>query len=189
MRSWSFWVLLLIAVYSAWLLDSLNNRPDSSATQQHRDLPDYTLKHFVTSKRDKQGRYHYQLQAVDLYHYPVSDSELTEPYLIFYKDGKPSWYIRANQGQVSVDGALIYLPGKSVFWYHAVDGQRLLSILVDDVILRPQAQTAETYSNVQIYGQAGSITYARGMFADLGAQQLQLKSQVRAIYPTKKPIK
>jgi len=187
MRSWSFWVLLVITIYSTWLLNSLDNKPDTSATLEHHDLPDYTLKHFVTSKRNEKGEYHYQLQAVDLYHYPVSDSVLTEPYLIFYQNGLPSWYIRANQGQISVEGDLIYLPGKSVFWYHNPQGERLLSILVDDVVLRPQAQTAETYADVQIYGQEGSITYARGMIANLAVQQLQLKSQVRAIYPTQKP--
>ncbi len=187
MRSWSFWVLLIISAYTTWLLNSLENKPDSSATHKYRDLPDYTLKHFVTSKRDENGDYHYQLQAVDLYHYPVSDAELIEPYLIFYQKGKPSWYIRANQGQISVDGKLIYLPGKSVFWYHNAEGERLLSILVDDVILRPQAQTAETYADVHIYGQEGSITHARGMHADLGKQKLHLQSAVRAIYPTQTP--
>jgi len=172
-------LLVVIASSSAWLLNSL--QPQSGHAPEIKDLPDYSLSDFVTTKRDEAGQFQYQLQAMEMQHYPISDTQLQQPYLVFYQQGQARWYIRAEKGQVSADGQLIYLPGKTIFWQYDASGQRSLSIYSRDVTLKPDLQYAETYAKVDIISPQGTTT-AQGMRVYLDQQRLELNAKVRSIY-------
>ena len=88
--------LLLLATGSWWLTRTVNT-PEKPFESTTRHEPDYTIKNFNATVMNEQGRRRYTLSAPLLVHYADDgSSELTQPYLIQYRDGHAPVQTRAE---------------------------------------------------------------------------------------------
>ncbi len=181
-----WWWLAALATFAAaslWLLNLLENQdsPGSLSSAEQNNLPDYTVEDFTATHMDLRGRPRYQLQSLHMLHYPVADSELTEPYLVFYIEGEPVWYVRAREGRVSSDGQTLRLLGETRVWRYGPEGERQLYILSSDVLIKPEEEYAETAAPTRIVTRAG-MTESVGARLYLPSRRVELLSQVKGHY-------
>ena len=103
--------LLLLATGSWWLTRTVNT-PEKPFESTTRHEPDYTIKNFNATVMNEQGRRRYTLSAPLLVHYADDgSSELTQPYLIQYRDGHAPVQTRADKGWMPRDRHEILMSG------------------------------------------------------------------------------
>ncbi len=103
--------LLLLATGSWWLTRTVNTpeKPPDNAT---RHDPDYTIENFDATVMNREGRRRYTLAAALLVHYgDDGSSDLTQPYLIQYRDGLSPVQTRADKGWMPKDRHEIVMSG------------------------------------------------------------------------------
>ena len=106
--------LLLLAVGSWWLTHSVN-APEKVFDGKTRHDPDYTIQNFNTTTMNEQGRPRYVLSGAWLVHYgDDGSSELTQPYLIQYREGQAPIHTRADTGWMPKAGNEILMRGNVV---------------------------------------------------------------------------
>lgn len=103
--------LLLLAVGSWWLTRAVTP-PAPVFDGKARHDPDYTIQDFTATVMNEQGRRRYTLSATLLIHYgDDGSSDLTQPYLIQYREGLAPVYTRADRGRIPKDGQEIIMSG------------------------------------------------------------------------------
>ena len=106
--------LLLLAAGSWWLTRAVGPPVpvfDRSASHD----PDYTVQDFTTTVMNEQGRRRYTLSATLLIHYgDDGSSDLTQPYLVQYREGLAPVHTRADRGQIPKGGNEILMSGNVV---------------------------------------------------------------------------
>ncbi len=177
----SFFWLILLAAGSFWLLKALEQQTRVPNEIQRAYVPDYAMVDFVSSSTDESGQLSYQLQAHLLKHYPVINTELAQPYLVFYRDGQPTWYVHAEQARVSVDGKTVYMPGKVWLWRYAVEASDWLQMTAQNMLVNPDTAYAESHAPVQVHTHDG-ITNSVGLKMFMRNQQVELLSGVKGYY-------
>jgi len=177
--------LLLLAAGSWWLLKTLGNEENLVDNDQTRFLPDYAVVDFTSTHTDDAGQVKYQLQGRLLKHYPVVDTEITAPYLVFYQAGQPVWYAKAETGLLSSDGETLHLVGKTLMWRSTEQPDEAVTIVSRDVLVKPTIEYAETAAETDIETQAG-LTQSRGMRLYMRTQQAELLSAVRGRYVSRR---
>ena len=106
--------LLAIALGSWWLTHTVN-APEKAFDGKTRHDPDYTIQNFNATVMNEQGRRRYLLSATWLIHYgDDGSSELTQPYLIQYREGQASVHTRADTGWMPKAGDEILMRGNVV---------------------------------------------------------------------------
>ena len=103
--------LLAIAAGSWWLTRAVGP-PAKVFDGAARHDPDYTIQDFTTTVMNEQGHRRYTLSATLLIHYgDDGSSDLTQPYLIQYREGQAPVQTRADRGQMPKDGSEILMIG------------------------------------------------------------------------------
>ena len=103
--------LLAIAAGSWWLTRAVAP-PAPVFDGKARHDPDYTVQDFTTTAMNEQGRRRYSLSATLLVHYgDDGSSDLTQPYLIQYREGQAPVYTRADRGWIPKHGQEIVMSG------------------------------------------------------------------------------
>jgi lipopolysaccharide export system protein LptC len=113
--------------------------------------------------------------------YPESGTELTEPYLVFYIDAQPAWYVRAQSGQVSEDRQTVWLLGETRLWRYNALNEWELQVVTRDVMLKPEDQYAQTDAPALITA-PGGFMQGVGLRAYLPERRLELLAQVKGQY-------
>ncbi|MDM8544875.1 LPS export ABC transporter periplasmic protein LptC [Candidatus Venteria ishoeyi] len=173
--------LILCAAASFWLLKTLEKTNTVHAKLEIDYVPDYAMVDFISTATNLNGQIDYQLQAQMLKHYPQIDTELVQPYLVFYQENKPRWYVRALQGRVSTDAQIIELQGQVQIWQYDLSGYLQLHIKTQNLRIKPAEEFVETDNSAEIHTPQGT-THSMGMRAWLKTQQMELFSQVTGIY-------
>jgi len=103
--------LLLLATGSWWLTRAVN-MPEKPFDGTVRHDADYTIENFNATVMDTQGRRRYVLSATLLVHYADDgSSDLTQPYLIQYREGLSPVHTRAEKGWMPKDRHEILMSG------------------------------------------------------------------------------
>jgi lipopolysaccharide export system protein LptC len=179
---WFF--LISLALITTWLVRSLEDDL-LSATESHLHVPDYTMKNFESTQMDEHGQLKNQLTAKAMTHYPDTNTELTAPLIIFYKKKQPTWTVRAEQGEISLDANQVWLLGKTILQQHTqaslIDPQKSMKIISRDVRVQLDTEYAETVAPTTIISHVGK-TDCIGMRVFIPIEQIELLSQVRGRY-------
>mgnify|MGYP003574007412 FL=1 len=175
-----FVVLIGLALPIAWFVSGLE-KDYSPPSETKSQIPDYTLENFKTFHMDEQGLVTNQLAAATLAHYPDTNTKLTEPSMVFYKEKQPTWTVRAKQGEVSPDGNQVWLFGQTTLQQHTQNSQPAVEIISQDVWVQLDTEYAETKAPTTIINSKGQ-THSVGMRVFMPSQQVELLSKVRGHY-------
>ena len=106
--------LLLLATASWWLTRTVGV-PERPFDGRARHDPDYTIENFEATVMNERGRRRYTLSAAFLVHYgDDGSSDLTQPYLIQYREGLAPLHTRADKGWMPKDRSEILMSGNVV---------------------------------------------------------------------------
>ncbi len=182
LNRWTGWLILIsLALGTTWLVQSLEKQ-FSTVTESHDHVPDYTMQNFTSTQMDEQGILKNQLTAEMMIHYPKTNTKLTTPLMVFYKDEQPAWTVRAEQGEVSPDGHQVWLLGHTTIQREtALQQKKPLKIISRNVWVRLDTEYAETAAPTTILFN-NSETHSIGMRVLMPTEQIDLLSQVRGHY-------
>lgn len=170
----------MIAAGIAWVVRDLEKTTPVLAFEQTRFMPDFVLVDFSTVSTNPQGTLKYQFQGHLLKHYPVIETEVEHPYLVYYQDQQPTWFVWGEQGLMSSDNEWMKLVGQNYFWHFNSQGNSL-KIFSKDVLYKPKENYAETSAFTRLETKEGQTTGV-GMQLFLNTQQATLLSQVKGSY-------
>lgn len=178
---WGGWLMLIsLAIATTLLLHNLGEDFQAHSLSS-QPLPDYTLSRFTTTSMDEQGLLKQQVTADSMIHYPTTNTELTKPYIMFYKGGQPTWTVQAEQGQISPDNNQIWLLGATTFQKQMTTAEKAITILSKDVLVKRDIEYAETQAPTTIQSGYGE-THSVGMRVFMATEQVELVSNVRGQY-------
>lgn len=111
--------LLVLAIGSWWLTRTVGV-PEKAFDGKMRHDPDYTIENFNATVMNELGHRRYTLSATLLIHYgDDGSSDLTQPYLIQYREGQTPVHTRADKGwmpkgddQILMSGNVISAQGR-----------------------------------------------------------------------------
>jgi lipopolysaccharide export system protein LptC len=125
------------------------------------------------------GMLHYHVTADRLDHYPNDDrAELTRPVMHVYTGDRPTWEIQSDSGRISSGNETVWLLGAVEVRRLATPETRPLAIYTRDLMVKPEAQTAETVNMTRIRSDRFEVE-STGLHADFINNRLELKSRVR----------
>jgi lipopolysaccharide export system protein LptC len=145
-----FFVVLLIAAYSNWLLTTF--RPDKlTGPRPVRHDPDYFIEGVTATVMQVGGQPRYRLRSQRIEHYPDDHSlALTEPRADYFRPDLPAWHLRAERGRIYDRGERVFLDG-AVFMNRPADRKRPAAELeTRDLELLPQQEYAETAARARL---------------------------------------
>lgn len=172
-----FGALLAVAGVTGWLMlvqGVLTIQPPPSPAS-----PDLFVDGMDLKIIGEDGNVHYRLQASRLEHFPLDDhSELTAPFLQVFSQRQPIWNVRSEHGRVTDRGDTVWLLGRVVIDRPPQAARRAVNVVTRDLVVKPQADTAETSATAVIRSGAYRIEGV-GMLANFRENRLDLRSQVR----------
>jgi lipopolysaccharide export system protein LptC len=181
LNRWGGWFILIsFAIATTWLVQSLEEDLFVSENVASH-IPDYTLDDFESTSMDAHGQLKNRLTAKTMTHYPNANANLTAPDMVFYKEKRPIWTIRAENGEVSPDGNQIWLLGNTTLQRHPQTQQQPLKMISRDVFVQVDTEYAETAAPSTIYHNHGE-TNSIGMRVFMPTEQIELLSTVRGHY-------
>lgn len=175
--------LLLVAglLLSWWLLN--NDSADllsGSGETPHR--PDFWATEFTTTALDVAGVPSYQLTARKVVHFrDDGSSELDHPDYVRHRNDQGPVTITARSGWNNEDGSQMLLVGDVVIVNASNNQTDDVTARMDELLLYPQDDFAETSSPVEIVSSTG-VTTGIGMHVNSRTGTLVLLSNVRGIY-------
>ena len=176
-------VLLLLAVFSQWLL-SVNNGPSAAKAAASHD-PDYTMENFFITTMGATGSPEHQLQARYLAHYPDDDStELTAPQFTLYARDDGPWQVSAGRGWVGGGQKFVVLRDNVVVQNPQAGPGKVMRMTTSELQVLPDDQFAQSTQPVTLQSQ-NALTHAVGMRAYFNEERLQLLSKVTGTYAPK----
>jgi lipopolysaccharide export system protein LptC len=169
--------LLAGAAVSGWLLQG-----EYTATGQPTASPggpDLFVNGMDLKIIGEDGNVRYRVQASRLEHFPSDDhSELTDPFLRVFGQERAIWDVRSERGRVADQGDTVWLLGRVVINRPQYADQRALNVVTSDLLVKPQADTAETDATAVI--QSGHYRIEGvGMLANLRESRLDLRARVQ----------
>jgi lipopolysaccharide export system protein LptC len=168
---------MLSALVTGWLFlnqGAITPRQDSSPLG-----PDLFVENMDLRVTGKDGSIHYHLQADAMQHIPQDDRfDLQGPVMRTLLEDRTQWTARSNQGSVSANGDTLWLREQVEIRRLAGPGTRGVDITTNELLVRPEEQTATTGQAVVISSD-GFRVEAVGMDADFGNNRVNLHSRVR----------
>ncbi len=177
-------VVLVIALSTLSWWMPLEQGPVSQLVtgSEKRHVADFRLTDFDLVTMNAAGRPRYQLQGKTMIHYADDDTaQVAVPELTVYRQGAPSWFVRAEQADVAAGGEKVFLQDRVKVERLTADKRERLEIYTPALSVVPAKDYAETDQPVTIVTDLG-VTRAVGMQADLKQEHLELLAQVRGEY-------
>lgn len=172
--------LVLISAGIAWVVRDLEKTAPVVTFEQTRFLPDFVLVDFLTIATNPQGDLKYQMQGQLLKHYPVIETEVENPYFVYYQNQQPTWFVWGEQALISPNNEWVNFMGNNYFWYFNQQGDEL-KIFSQNILYKPQENFAETTAFTRLETKESKTT-GIGMQLFLNTQQAILLSQVKGTY-------
>lgn len=174
----------LIAASGWWLSEKITTE-EASLPQPTLAMPDYSMHDFTLTSMDSMGVPKHQLQADTMIHHPEQgSSDLTRPYLEFYRAQQQPWRIRSETGKASDDGALVNLLGAVQVWREPSSNNRPITLHTHNLSVQPDRDYAETHEPVHILSEGTDIKGV-GMRVYFDTESVELLSNVRGIHAFK----
>lgn len=181
--NWAGWlVLVIVAMTSTWLMYSLDKDLSINPTV-NPNVSDYTLKNFTSVQLDQQGKLKNKLLAETMTHYPTINTKLTKPYLIFYKEDKPTWTVRSQRGEISPNNNEVWLLDNANLHKLNPNPKKKLKIISKNLWVILNKEYAETTEASTIISH-NTTTHSVGMHVFMPIEKIHLLSKVRGHYVT-----
>jgi lipopolysaccharide export system protein LptC len=172
-----FGSLLAAAMVTGWLMQNQDVLTDQTPPSAHG--PDLFVDNMDLKIIGEDGNVHYRVQASRLEHFPYDDhSDLTHPFMQVFSQQQAIWDARSERGRVADQGDTVWLLGRAVINRPQLADQRAITVVTSDLMVKPQADTAETTAAAVIQSGAYRIEGV-GMLANFRENRLDLHSRVR----------
>lgn len=176
---------LFLVVLGNWLTEQGVRQVDKRLAAPAEAQQDYYLHDFSITALDEQGQPEQRLQAASLSHYnATARSELQQPQLVVYQQGKVAWQLAAERGELDQQQDEIWLQGKVEL--HQPQGAAPLKLTTSALRLQAKEGRATTDQAVTLT-QGRTRIDAVGMRLEQQGQRLTLLSQVRGRYASLAP--
>ena len=170
-------VLLIVALVTGWFVQYEGILTDQAPPSPRG--PDLFVDNMDLKIIGEDGNVHYRIQASRLDHFPYDDhSDLTDPFIQVFSQQKAIWDARSERGRVADQGDTLWLLGRAVINRQALADQQAVNVVTSDVMVKPQADTAET-SAVAVITSGRYRIEGVGMLANFKESRLDLQSRVR----------
>jgi len=178
-------LMLALALLTLWLDRAV--REERGVPTQRRHDPDFIVDRFTVTNFDREGKVVSTLAARRMVHYPDDDStELEAPRVVETKPGEPRMTLTAARGNLSQDGADVFLHDDVLLVREALDAQPEQRLRTSFLHVVRSRSILRTDRDVEIV-QADRRISARGMEYHNETQQLFLRENVRGTIEPKKP--
>jgi lipopolysaccharide export system protein LptC len=169
--------LLAAAMITGWLVQDQGILTDQAPPSPRG--PDLFVNGMDLKIIGEDGSVHYRVEARRLEHFPYDDhSDLTDPFMQVFSQQQVIWNARSERGRVADQGDTVWLLGRAVINRPELAGQRALNVVTSDLMVKPQADTAETTAAAVIQSGVYRIEGV-GMLANFRENRLDLHSRVR----------
>jgi len=175
-------LLIVLALGSFWVLQSLRSTGDQNQPARAADKPDYYLENFSYVKMTVTGQPRYDLSGTRMLHFPADDSyTITKPVMHSLDKARPSMEMYSDTARVTDDQTKIHMYGNANAIRGGVNGkppQHLVSeyllLLPDDEIVKTDKPVFMTMGTTKLNGV--------GMIANNATQEVRLLGNVRGHY-------
>jgi lipopolysaccharide export system protein LptC len=169
--------LLAAAMITGWLVQDQGILTDQAPPSPRG--PDLFVNGMDLKIIGDDGNVHYRVEASRMEHFPHDDhSDLTDPFMQVFSQQQVIWNARSERGRVADQGDTVWLLGRAVINRPELAGQRALNVVTSDLMVKPQADTAETTAAAVIQSGVYRIEGV-GMLANFRENRLDLHSRVR----------
>ena len=170
-----FILLLMVIIGSGWFLDGRHGGLQDLSVS--RGGPDAFVSGMLLNIMDESGRLRYRVTADTMVHYPGTDQlKLQRPLIDLEQHSGNTWHFRAEAGETTDSGDLIWLLGKVDIRRSGDSGP--LQVRTRDLLVRPEQSFASTDSAATIIV-PGHRVDTIGLEADLEKNTLELRNRVR----------
>lgn len=182
-------LLSMLALLTFWINKTV--QPSASKIDgSSRHDPDYIMSNFVTKQTDINGNLRFQLDAVEMRHFPDDDSTyLQRPRYTQFTPGKAPTQVESQRGIVSADGEKVELFGNVKIIRPAFFSKGESTLETNHLNIFPNQDLVRTDSPVIIRQAPKTVIYATGMIYEKKLGMLSLLHQVRAHYEKYSPSK
>jgi len=169
--------LVISVLLSGWMLYRQGTTISRPAISSHG--PDLFVDNMDLKLVTADGNLQYHITADRLDHYPLDDrAELIHPVMHVFNENRPTWQFQSDSGRISSGYETIWLLGAVEIRRQATPASRPLAIFTSDLLIKPDAQTAETVNITRIQSDRFEVE-STGLHADFRNHRLELKSRVR----------
>ena len=173
--------LLTTALALYWQVQIKRGEKDAVAVSTV-ERPDFVANELRTIGFNKQGLLESKVTATHMEHYASTDiTHFNEPvYVVYPKEGKANWTIRADKGQLNKSSDLIVLEKDVVIDSINID-EPIHTLRTQSLSINLKTLLGGSEDMVYVKGK-GVIIQGLGLHVDLNAQELSLLSKVEGKY-------
>ena len=144
-----FGILLAVALVTGWFVQDESILTDQAPPSPRG--PDLFVDNMDLKIIGEDGNVHYRIQATRVDHFPYDDhSDLKAPFMQVFSQRQAIWDVRAENGRVADKGDTVWLLGRTVINRPQRAEQQAINVVTSDVLVKPQADTAETSATAVI---------------------------------------
>lgn len=170
----------LLAALSWWLYKETSGEKVLSQVASE-NAADAFVEQMIIDTINEQGTLEYRLSADHADYFADSRAELRNPSLVIMREQGQPWHLNADRAQITDQGNLIELFDAVEIRRNPEPGQNAIHARTSHLLIRPDAQTAETGARVVLEIAESRIT-ADGMRAFLKQGRVELLSGVTGRY-------
>ena len=171
-------LMLALALLTFYLERTVREEDAPPALRRHD--PDYLVTQFTTTTYNRDGAVETVMSAARMVHYPDDDTtELFEPRVIQAKPNEPRFSVRADRGQLSRDGAEIFLYGDVLLVRDASADRPEARMTTEFLHVLRERSLVRTDREVK-FVEGGRSLEGRGMEYNNESRELVLHKAVRA---------
>lgn len=175
-------LLALVALLTLWIDHSVKE-PGALLGKKLTHDEDYQLQNFVTTKTDVDGSLKFRLAAVQMTHFPDTDTtDLVRPRFTQYGVDKPYTQIQAQKGSVAGKGEIVEMRDHVEVVREASEGKGKMNLYTSALNIYPDKELVTTDQPVIITQAPKTVIHATGMVFDKKAKTLTLTSRVKVHY-------
>ena len=178
-------LMLALAALTFYLDRTVNEEESHPALRRHD--PDYLVVNFITTTYNREGATESMLSAAKMVHYPDDDTtELVAPRVVQTKPAEPKITVRADRGQLSRDGDVIFLYDNVVLEREAGAGRAAARLTTEFLHVVRDRSLVRTDREVKIVEESRALS-GRGMEYNNETQHFSLNAEVRGRFDPKAP--
>ena len=175
-------VLVLLALGSFWVLQTMRSDINNALSETVRSKPDYYVDHFNYVRMAENGQPRYAIRGDAMRHYPKDDSfEIDQPFITRLTEGRASMTLRSERARIEDDNSKIHMYDKVNGDRPATPTSEKMHLTTEYLLLLPDDDIATTDKFAEIT-MGESIMTGTGMIVNNALQQFELLHHVRGTY-------
>jgi lipopolysaccharide export system protein LptC len=175
-------LMLLLALFTWWLVKNTPNAPGETAAPSERHEADYTMSRFALERFDAQGRLKVRIEGAQMRHFPDSGR---------YEIDDPQMRAIAPDGRITLASARRAISNGDASEVQLLGSARVTSVDTDGKPIEMSGEFLHAYLTQQrvhshlpvLVTAAGNTVSAAGLDYDHGQRKLELQGPMRAVFP------